>query len=193
MKLREQLNQTYATYMREVEMRPKKNVSVTATLTFIVVIYLTLFGISPLIKTLSKKNVQIKEYETLERALRKKITQLNTMESGLNEVEPHLHKLSYAIPENDEMEIFLENIVLTATQAGFLVENFKRTNYGAIKDGVLGIRIVLNGRVENLSKLIDGIEKMGRLTTIKRIGFRVDEYTQSKIEITLATYFMEYK
>jgi len=190
MKINKTISRTLATYKREVEMKPVKNVTVSVMITLFVFLIFGIFGIRPAINNLAQKNKSIKDYEKLVTALTDKTNQLKDFQTSLGLVEPNLYKLKQAIPETENLQAYLEEIVLSASKEGYLIKNMRKT-VRTDKESTISIKLTLQGGVENINKLIEQLENVNRLTLINRVTVLRDEKMGDTITVDLDVFYLK--
>jgi hypothetical protein len=153
---------------------------------FIVVVFIGIFGIFLLLKTINS-NLQLgREVKDTNIALREKIQEINEIKSSLDDIGDNVLFLDFFLPDRFELHVYMIDFVFLAGGSGFVVERFAPGNIQGNKVD-LSVSIVGEG---NLKELVRNLEMSNRISEITNLlVFKGSEYPTTSMQIS--TYIME--
>ena len=151
-----------------------------------VVLTVGLFGIVPGVKAVYENFNLVREMKTTNAMLNKKIQDLETAKTGLDNIGNNLSYLEYNLPTNFDIQNYMIVFVFVAGDSNYVVDRFSPYNS---QGNAVEILITLIGKGD-LSRLITNLEKINRISEVEDIRLkRSDAYDE--ITLRVRTFIME--
>lgn len=170
MKIREKIT---ATYEREIENKPLNNIAFYGVIALLVFVITFFFGIRPTLTALAQ-NITYKDQLTdVKINMETKLTQVEESEIALGRIPSEVNALHEAIPNKDNLELFLSELVLVSSRSGFVLERVKKDD---VFDEEIPVHLEFRGQLNQLPQLTSEIDAMDRFVRIESIRTQLDEF-----------------
>jgi Tfp pilus assembly protein PilO len=170
-------------YMEVLRNPPSKKVMYYLTaFTFMVALLLVVFAVRPTLLTITGINKEIKEKESIDDALEKKIDALAQLDAQYAEFGETIDALQLIFPTSGNFSLFLSNIDAVISRNGFTLSAVSFSEYqsdefeigsNALEPWSVSLRVA--GPENNLDNLFDDLEAMPMYPVIESFSLRDDE------------------
>jgi hypothetical protein len=169
-------------YVQLLQNPPSKKVMYyLSSFTFIVAIILLAFAVRPTILIITEINKEIKEKDTINTALEKKIESMVELDKQYAEFEDTLEGLKLIFPSSGNFSLFLSNIDAVISRNRFVLQGISFTEYDSeyydISSTVLApwtVQLSVKGPQNNIDNLFDDLEAMPMYPVIERFSYGED-------------------
>ncbi|KUK77642.1 MAG: transmembrane(s)protein [candidate division WS6 bacterium 34_10] len=186
-------------YMEVLRNPPSKQVMYyLALFTFLAAILLIVFAVRPTILTITGIRKEIKEKESINNALEKKIEALANLDSQYSENKETLDSLQLLFPTSGNFSLFLSNIDAVISRNGFVLKNVGFSEYKediSISTTVVspwGVSLSVIGPENNLDNLFNDLEAMPMYPVIESFSYgENEEETMNSYNLSIRIYHIE--
>lgn len=159
--------QVTAAYEREVLRKPINRVKFFIGTGFTLFVIFFILGVRPVAINSAENTKLLIELKEIKKNMEIKDEQLTTGLAILIENKKNIEYMQVLLPDETNVQNYLESFVVTAAKNGFFVKRFlqspSKDNYA------IPIEIEVVGKLNNLPELISAIEKTPRITNINQI------------------------
>ena len=164
-----------------------------AAFTLLVIVLLSAFAIRPTILTIVKINQEINEKTVTNQMLADKINSLSALGSDYSQMKGSFNDIQLLFPSNGDFSLFMANIEALCTKHGYeLVSiNFKtkKDNESLYTDlnelDQWEATISVHGTDDDLTRLVDDIEKMPMLPVVDRLSYTTEKVDDGKQDFSI--------
>lgn len=135
-------------------------------------LFVGLLGIRPLIQTIKKEHSLEKTLKETKETLENKQATLESLKNTLEETKQERESLEKVIPQKDELDNYLIDVVRIAATQGFELVSFSK---GEQTDQKIEITIIVTGDVTRIGNLIETLENATRMTAVENILVGIDK------------------
>ena len=159
------------TYLDE----PQTKASSATFVTFVLLVILYFFGISPIWKSINEKKENIKIRQTVFSQTEKRLNYLESIEPLYEKNKYQFEKLNKLLPEGANIPDFLQYLSVTSATHGFQISYLSPSinTVGVVdSEGAVATSLLVNldGRLENVLPLIRALENSERFISIKYVS-----------------------
>jgi len=155
-------------YRKNVEFWPKRAAWVFLSTAILSFIFFGVIGLGFSFPMLTKKINYINGLKTVESDLRKKDASVTILSDQLDLAQSFLDNFESVMPNNFELESYLESAVSISGKYGFILTNLK-TEPNTENSSAVTLNLEFAGDQDNLGTLVKGFEDLKRLTTIETL------------------------
>ncbi len=155
-----------ATYKREIEHKPVRNVIFSTSLALSLIILTVIFGIDPAIKSLTANTKYKQELTGIKNKMERKVLETLEGERILKEYAKNVEALNNSVTTKVELEKFIQELVLTTSNTGFIVNRIRQDDS---YNNEAYVNMEMTGPLAQMPKLVEAIENMNRFTRIDEI------------------------
>ena len=181
-----------------IKKAPSKQIEgVFIGLTYVVATLLLVFAIIPTVSTILQINKEIREKQSIHKALEDKLAALSALDEEYNSRNSEFKDLSLLFPASGNFSLFLSNIDAVVARNNFILESISFSEYDRegfnIKTLSLkpwSVRISVSGKKVYLITLLRDLEAMPMYPVIEAVtyGDDVDDDGNTKYSLTLRIY-----
>lgn len=160
----------------------KKTMYYLATFTFLAALLLAVFAIRPTLLTISKINKEIKEKESINKALEDKINAMVQLDAQYAENKEELEALELIFPTSGNFSLFLSNIDAVIARNGFSLRAISFTDYNSESYDITAsaltpwnVQLTVFGPLSNIDNLLEEFEDMPMYPVIERLSYNEEE------------------
>lgn len=155
-----------ATYEREIEHKPVRNVIFSTSLALTLITLTVIFGIDPAIKSLTANTKYKQELTDIKNKMERKVLETLEGERILKEYSENVEALNNSVTTKVELEKFIQELVLTTSNTGFIVYRIRQDDS---YNNEAYVNMEMTGPLAQMPKLVEAIENMNRFTRIDEI------------------------
>jgi len=162
-----------AGFQREVIEKAGNRAKFYLTLVFLTVAIFVVLGIRPLALTAAENRKVLLQLRRIDTLLKQKVQDLDTGIEQMSAYAPYIDILYTKIPEDILLEDYLEEVVLAAARAGFVIQRFRQQD---VTEDVIPLEIELSGEISNLPNLIEALEDTARFAIVRSVRTNAEDY-----------------
>ncbi len=162
------------TYRTNVELYPKRQISMYLSFVVVTVILFGGFGIRINLKQISIAKEEKMRLESINQSVLAKLEAYRIIEKDLEQIRIYIPALNEAMPLEPKPEVYLDEFVRSVGRQGYIVSSL-RIEGVSYENGQVPIGVAIEGSPNNVGKLITTIESLKRLTTVQSLKLSLDE------------------
>lgn len=183
----------WSRYSREYLYEPRKYASLTSLIVFILLVFLFLFGFRPTLDEINSKTDQINLRAEQLNSVELYLSNVNKIRPVYEQLIPKLPALDYAIPSDNNLATFLEQISIRAATVGIELTSLtpvEKAGQVGLKE--IEIQAVFVGNLQNTLNLIKELEQNQRFIGIKRVSIlEAQDTSDGTVSMTLVIYYLK--
>ena len=164
----------------------RQNIAMVFALVLLVaLVAFGLFGIPAIYKVTQEQKQTVMDLENINMALAKKDSILNALVSEQDKLDAYQQKLSTVLPQEQNLQVFLTDLVSTLAERGYRLLSFTHSSAGTT---TLSVALRMEGPTAELPSVISSVESMPRLVYIRELSV-VNEKANSHLDMTVNVFF----
>ena len=177
-----------ATYQREIARKPENLVRLYVSLAVAAVVLFVIFGIRPLAITAAQNGKFLAELRDIKLGLETKVAKIESESEKINGLSAEIDLLYKKLPERPELEEYLQELVLDAADAGFVVQRFRQQEGSEDSQGGISLEIEFTGSLDSIPQLVGAIENAERFAEIRDVRTTTREDGGTDVRISVVVY-----
>lgn len=174
-----------ASYRRELIEKQDNRIKVLLALLLFTIVVFVIFGIRPMLKKAREYNEIHAAFAKVDNQLKSKLEELDVSKEKMDRYSHKIDLLDRKIPSSPLLQNYLEEIVISSANTGFILQRFLVTEDAETSKTV---DLAFLGDVRRLPELVGILENTYRYAVINNIKTNVEEGT-NEIRINLTIYF----
>ncbi len=164
----------------------RQNIAMVFALVLLVaLVAFGLFGIPAIYKVTQDQKQTVMDLENINAALAKKNAILNALVTEQAKLDDYQRKLSAVLPQEQNLQVFLTDVVSTLAERGYRLLSFTHSSAGGTP---LSVSLRMEGPTAELPAVISSVESMPRLVYIRELSV-VNEKANSHLDMTVNVFF----
>ncbi len=174
-----------AAYQREIAGKPENLVRLYVGLAIAAVVLFVIFGIRPLAITAAQNGKFLAELRDIKLSLETKVAKIESESEKMSGVVTEIDLLYKRLPEESKLEEYLQELVLDAADAGFIIQRFRQQGSS---EGEIPLEVEFTGSLGSVPQLVRAMENAERFAEITDVGTITREDGGTDVRITVVVY-----